>query len=95
MLSAFGLGAVVGALNTTELRKRMAGEVAIRACALSMSAAVVAVALKRAPVLTAVALLLGGAVWMIAWSLFNIGVQLAAPRWVAGRSLEAYQAARA
>lgn len=93
MLSAFGLGAVIGALNITELRKRMAGEAAIRACALSMGGAIIAVALSGEPVLTAVALFLAGAVWMIAWALFNIGVQLAAPRWVAGRSLAAYQAA--
>ncbi|WP_409241865.1 MFS transporter [Bradyrhizobium sp. NC92] len=93
MLSAFGLGAVLGALNITELRKRMGGEAAIRACALSMGGAITAVALSSEPVLTAVALFLAGAVWMIAWALFNIGVQLAAPRWVAGRSLAAYQAA--
>ncbi|MGY3387495.1 hypothetical protein ACVWW6_000086 [Bradyrhizobium sp. USDA 3311] len=43
--------------------------------------------------MTAVALFLAVAVWMIAWALFNIGVQLSAPRWVAGRSLAAYQAA--
>ncbi|MCK1428754.1 MFS transporter [Bradyrhizobium sp. 87] len=93
MLSAFGLGAVLGALNITDLRKRMGGEAAIRACALSMGGAIIAVALSGEPVLTAVALFLAGAVWMIAWALFNIGVQLAAPRWVAGRSLAAYQAA--
>lgn len=93
MLSALGLGAVIGALNITELRKRMAGEAAIRACALSMGGAITAVALSGEPVLTAVALFLAGAVWMIAFALFNIGVQLAAPRWVAGRSLAAYQAA--
>lgn len=93
MLSAFGLGAVIGALNITELRKRMAGEAAIRACALSMGGAITAVALSGEPALTAVALFLAGAVWMIAFALFNIGVQLAAPRWVAGRSLAAYQAA--
>lgn len=93
MLSAFGLGAVVGALNITEVRKRMSGEAAIRACALSMGGAVAAVALSREPVLTAAGLFLAGAVWMIMWALFNIAVQLSAPRWVAGRSLAAYQAA--
>jgi hypothetical protein len=36
--------------------------------------------------------LLAGAVWMLAVALFNIGVQLSAPRWVAGRSLAAFQA---
>lgn len=93
ILSAFGLGAVVGALNITTIRKRMSAESAIRACALSMSGAITAVALSDAPVLTAVAPFLAGAVWMIAWAIFNIGVQLSAPRWVAGRSLAAYQAA--
>ncbi|MCK1727317.1 MFS transporter [Bradyrhizobium sp. 142] len=93
MLGAFGLGAVVGALNITEVRKRMSGEAAIRACALSMGAAIAAVALSREPVLTAAALVLAGAVWMMAWAVFNIGVQLSAPRWVAGRSLATYQAA--
>lgn len=93
ILSAFGLGAVLGALNITEIRKRMSGEAAVRACALSMGGAITAVALSGSPVLTAIALFLAGAAWMIAWALFNIGVQLSAPRWVAGRSLAAYQAA--
>lgn len=93
MLGAFGVGAMIGALCITEVRKRMSGEAAIRACALSMGGAVTAVALSRHPVLTGAALVLAGAVWMIAWAVFNIGVQLSAPRWVAGRSLAAYQAA--
>ncbi|GLR91667.1 MFS transporter [Bradyrhizobium iriomotense] len=92
-LSAFGLGAVIGALNIPEVRKRMSGEAAIRACALSMGGALAAVALSRDLILTSAALVLAGAVWMTAWALFNIGVQLSAPRWVAGRSLAAYQAA--
>ena len=92
-LDTFGLGAVIGALNIGELRKRMSGEAAIRACALSMGGAIAAVALSHQPVLTAAALVVAGAVWMMAVALFNIGVQLSAPRWVAGRSLAAYQAA--
>lgn len=93
MLGAFGVGALIGALCITEVRKRMSGEAAIRACVLSMGGAITAVALSRQPVLTGAALVLAGAVWMIAWAVFNIGVQLSAPRWVAGRSLAAYQAA--
>ena len=92
MLGAFGMGAVIGALNIAEVRKRMTGEVAVRVCALSMGGAVAAVALSREPVLTAAALVIAGAVWMLAIALFNIGVQLSAPRWVAGRSLAAFQA---
>ncbi len=92
MLGAFGMGAVLGALNIAEVRKRLSGEAAVRACTLSMAGAIAAVAMSRQPVLTAAALVLAGAVWMLAVALFNIGVQLSAPRWVAGRSLAAFQA---
>jgi predicted MFS family arabinose efflux permease len=93
MLGAFGMGAVIGALNIAEVRKRMTGEAAVRACTLSMGGAIAAIALSREPVLTAAALVVSGASWMLAVALFNIGVQLSAPRWVAGRSLAAFQAA--
>lgn len=93
MLGAFGMGAVIGALNIGEVRKRLTGEAAIRACTLSLAGAIVAIALSKQPVLTAAALVVAGAVWMLAVALFNIGVQLSAPRWVAGRSLAAFQAA--
>jgi len=92
MLGAFGMGAVVGALNISEVRKRLSGEAAIRACAISMGGSIAAVALSHQPVLTAAALVVAGAAWMLAVALFNIGVQLSAPRWVAGRSLAAFQA---
>jgi MFS family permease len=93
MLGAFGMGAVIGALNIGEVRKRMSGEAAIRACTISLAGAIAAIALSKEPVLTAAALVVAGAVWMMAVALFNIGVQLSAPRWVAGRSLAAFQAA--
>ena len=92
MLGAFGMGAVIGALNISEVRRRMTGEAAVRACALSMGGAIAAIALSHEPVLTAAALVVAGAAWMLAVALFNIGVQLSAPRWVAGRSLAAFQA---
>lgn len=92
MLGAFGMGAVFGALNIGEVRRRMSGEAAVRACAISMAGAIASVALSTNAFLTAVALVLAGAVWMLAVALFNIGVQLSAPRWVAGRSLAAFQA---
>lgn len=95
MLSAFGVGAVIGALNITGVCKRMSGEAAVRACGLSMGGAILAVALSRESVLTAIALVVAGAAWIIAWAVFNLGVQVSAPRWVAGRSLAAYQATSA
>jgi MFS family permease len=92
MLGAFGMGAVIGALNIGEVRKRLGGEAAIRACAISMGGAIAAVAMSHEPVLTAAALVVAGASWMLAVALFNIGVQLSAPRWGAGRSLAIFQA---
>jgi len=93
MLGAFGMGAVIGALNISEIRRRLSGEAAIRACTLMMGGAIAGVALSKEPVITAAALVIAGAAWMLAVALFNIGVQLSAPRWVAGRSLAAFQAA--
>lgn len=93
MLGSLGLGSVIGALFIGDVRKRMSSEAAVRACTLSLGGAIVAVALSHQPVLTAAALILAGAVWTITWTLFNIGVQLSAPRWVAGRSLASWQTA--
>jgi len=92
ILGAFGMGAVIGALNIGEIRKRLSGESAVRACTLSMGGTIAAIGLSREPVLTSAALVVAGSVWMLAVALFNIGVQLSAPRWVAGRSLAAFQA---
>src|SRR3974390_1015331 len=68
------------------------GQPATRAGAFWMGGAIAAVGLSHEPVLTAAALVIAGAAWMLAVALFNIGVQLSAPRWVAGRSLAAFQA---
>ncbi|MGY8681554.1 MFS transporter [Bradyrhizobium sp. UFLA05-153] len=93
MLGAFGLGAVIGALCIGEVRRRLSGEAAVRACTLAMGGGIAAVALSREPILTAIALVLAGAVWTMVVTFFNIAAQLSAPRWVAGRSLATYQAA--
>ena len=93
MLGSYGAGAIMGALCITEVRRRLSSEAAVRVCALLVGAAIAAVGLSREPILTAAALVVAGAAWMLAVGLFNIGIQLAVPRWVAGRSLAAFQAA--
>ncbi len=93
MLGAFGMGAVLGALNIGAVRRRLSGEASVRWCALIIAVSTVVVAVSRMPVVTAAALVIAGAAWMLAVALFNIGVQLSAPRWVAGRSLAIFQAA--
>ena len=93
MLGAFGMGAVIGALNISALRGRLGDEVSIRLCMIVMGVFVAVVALSRSPVLSGIALVFAGAAWTASVTVFNVGVQLAAPRWVAGRALAAYQAA--
>jgi len=93
MLSAFGIGAVLGALNLNRLRKRMGAEAAIRFCTFTMGLSVAVVGWSREEILTATALVVAGAMSMMTWGLFNISVQFSSPRWVVGRSLAAYQAA--
>ena len=93
ILGAFGMGAVIGALNISKLRGRLGDEVSIRLCMIVMGVCVALVAISRLPVLSGSVLVFAGAGWTASVTLFNIGVQLAAPRWVAGRALAAFQAA--
>jgi MFS family permease len=93
MLGSFGMGAVIGALNVGGLRARLGSEAAVRLCVVGMAGGVAVVALSRLSLLTSAALLFAGAGWTASVTLFNVAVQLVAPRWVAGRALAAYQAA--
>lgn len=93
MLGSFGMGAVVGALNISALKARLGSEASVRLCAMVMGLGIAVVAISRSPVLTGVALVCAGAAWTASVTLFNVGVQLSAPRWVAGRALASFQAA--
>lgn len=92
LLGSFGIGAVLGAFVMTALRHHFTGETIIRSTGVATGAALVVVALSRWSPLTALALLITGICWTISTSMFNVAVQLSAPRWVAGRALSAYQA---
>jgi predicted MFS family arabinose efflux permease len=92
VLGAFGIGAVFGALNVAVLTRRFGPEFTVRGCSVFMAAAMIVVALSSSVWLSSAALLIAGSCWMIAVTIFNIGVQTMAPRWVAGRALAAFQA---
>ena len=49
MLGAFGMGAVIGALNISTLRGRLGDEVSIRLCMIVMGVCVAVVAISRSP----------------------------------------------
>ncbi|MEZ5855157.1 MAG: MFS transporter [Hyphomicrobiaceae bacterium] len=93
LLGAFGIGSIFGAFNFSRLRDRMSGEAAVRLCSLGMGLGVAAIAESRMPELTIAALALFGAAWTGCMMSLNVTVQMSAPRWVAARSLAAYQAA--
>jgi predicted MFS family arabinose efflux permease len=76
MLGCFGIGGVLGALNISSVRTYLSSERAVRLCALTMGLAICVLALSRSPALTGAGLVVAGASWMIAVTLFNIGVQL-------------------
>jgi MFS family permease len=91
MLGAFGIGAIVGALNINQLKSKFDGEAAVRVSILMMGVGTLGAAVSRSQSLTAVALLLAGAGWMLSMALFNISIQTSAPRWVAGRALAGFR----
>lgn len=93
LLGAFGLGAVGGALLSSSLQQRLGSETLVRLSFVGFAVCAAVTATGLSPWLTAAALLLGGACWVLALSLFNVSVQLASPRWVVGRALSFYQMA--
>lgn len=93
MLAAFGVGAVLAALLNAHLRSRLSSEALIRISFGCFVASELAVAASSQVAVLAVAIVIAGASWVIALSLFNTTVQLSAPRWVAGRALAFYQTA--
>src|SRR5262249_356115 len=91
LLGAFGIGAVLGALGSTSLRNRYSNEVIVRASTAAFGIASIVTAVSSWHALSMVALMLGGASWVLALSTFNVTVQTSSPRWVVGRTVSIYQ----
>lgn len=92
-LGCYGLGAILGALANSRVRERLSNEAIVRSSFVIFAVAAVVMALSTQIWITAIALLLAGASWVLSLSLFNVSVQLATPRWVVGRALALYQTA--
>jgi MFS family permease len=93
MLGAFGIGAIAGAMANARLREWLSSEAIVRLSFLGFAASSGVIALSQNMALTALVLLVPGACWVLALSLFNTTVQLSTPRWVVGRALSFYQTA--
>lgn len=93
LLGAFGVGAVGGALLTSDVRERFKAEHSVSFCAVLTGLMILVMGTSRDILITALAMSVAGAVWMLMFSLLNVGVQLSSPRWVTARALSWYQAA--
>jgi MFS family permease len=91
LLGAFGSGAVLGALSSTSLRRRYPNEIIVRASTVGFGVASIVTAVSSWHALSMIALMLGGASWVLALSTFNVTVQTSSPRWVVGRTVAIYQ----
>ncbi|WEX77608.1 MFS transporter [Sinorhizobium numidicum] len=91
MLGAFGLGAIGGALLSARLRELLSSEAIVRYAFAGFAASAAVTAISAEAWLTSLVLLVSGACWVLALSLFNTTVQLSTPRWVVGRALSLYQ----
>lgn len=91
LLGAFGTGAILGALLSTRLRRTMSIERLVLGASLAFAAATAAAAVSHLLIMTAPALVIAGAAWVLALSTFNVTVQMSSSRWVVGRAMAAYQ----
>ncbi len=93
LLGTFGLGAIGGAVLSPHLRRVAGIEAIVAGACLAFAAGCAILGLAPSAILAVPGLLLAGASWVLALSLFNVSTQLATPRWVVGRALAIYQTA--
>jgi MFS family permease len=93
LLGGFGLGAVVSAMVSTQIRARWSSESIVKWASLTgVAGAALAGASHWLPV-TFLAMAMAGASWLTTLATFNVVIQLSSPRWVVARALSLYQTA--
>lgn len=85
LLAALGLGAVIGAALSHEVRRRFSHENILRAASLVFGLACTIVAARPGFVASFAALAIGGAFWVQALSGFSVAAQIFSPRHAVGR----------
>jgi predicted MFS family arabinose efflux permease len=90
LLSAFGVGSVIGALFIPAMRRRFPIDPMVGICLVIFSLCVVVVGLGRIPVLVAGAMLIAGLSWIMVAVNHNVSVQICSPDWVRGRTISFY-----
>jgi MFS family permease len=90
MLGCLGVGSILGAFLVARLRRWMSPEILVTVATVAFGLSNIALAYLERFSLVAVALLVGGAGWMIANSTLNTAAQTSLPAWVRARALSVY-----
>jgi MFS family permease len=90
LLGSVGIGAVGGAGLLPRLRARLSPDVMLTAGSIGMAAVTLVLALAHVAAVDAVALVVGGACWILALSTLNSVYQLSLPRWIKARGMSYY-----
>jgi MFS family permease len=90
LLGAVGVGAVAGAVLLPRLRARLSPNAMLTAGSLGMAVVTFALAVAHVTVVAALALVLGGACWILALSTLNSVYQLSLPQWIKARGMSFY-----
>lgn len=93
LFGSFGVGAVGGGFLGGVARRWISPEWIVRLSFATLAGCACLLALGTLPWLAAAGLVVGGASWILALSLFNILLQISTPRWVVGRALALYNMA--
>lgn len=93
LLGASGVGAVLGSLVTSRLWERPGPEASIRIATGAAALALAGISLSRSILFTAGLFAVQGMATMLVFSMLNVGVQLAVPRWVTARALSLFSSA--
>lgn len=91
LLGALGVGAVSGAFLLGRLRARYGQNVLLTVGAVGFAVATVVLAVVPIFGVVMVALVIGGASWLLSLSTLNASMQLSLPAWVRARGLSVYQ----
>lgn len=91
LLGCAGGGAVLGAVVATPLRNAMSVERVLRLGQLVAAGAIVLIAFSRSVPLTAIGQFGAGLGMVLAFTSFNVTMQLSVPRWIVGRAISIYQ----
>jgi MFS family permease len=91
LLGALGAGAVLGAFLLSRLRARFGQNALLTVGAVGFAVATLVLALVPIFAVVFVALVVGGASWLLSLSTLNASMQLNLPAWVRARGLSVYQ----